>query len=435
MRRLLLNDFRCFAGPFDIPLAPLTVLVGENSSGKSSLLAAIRIAWDLGRRPPPDFNEDPFLLGTYEQIATYRAGRAGRARSFSIGAEDVFRPVPRRDASAEVVRVEAHFNEQGAQPHLFKSSIVSGGIEVAGQVSEDGVALTVKTPSGVRPIPADELPPSARFSTHSIALMDDYLLRWLAAKRRPEGRLPTPDDELYLVEDLLQRVRFSGGARPYAFAPVRSRPQRTYDPIKDSPDPEGQHVPMVLARTLRDVGPRGQSLKDSLVAFGEASGLFHDLKVRRLGKEGDPFQLLVKSFGTNRNLVDVGYGISQILPILVEIFTGPRDRVFLIQQPEVHLHPRAQAALATLFGELAAARQCQLIVETHSDYFIDRLRMDTRDGFGAKSEDISLLYLEPDKSGTKIHPLKFDARGDLIDVPSHYRRFFLEEERRFLGLP
>src|SRR5438105_7881207 len=86
LETLILENFRCFGERQEIPLAPLTVLVGENSSGKSAFLAATRLAWDLGNgRRFLDFNEDPFNLGAYDQIATYRGGRAGRAKSFSIG--------------------------------------------------------------------------------------------------------------------------------------------------------------------------------------------------------------------------------------------------------------------------------------------------------------------------------------------------------------
>ena len=62
--------------------------------------------------------------------------------------------------------------------------------------------------------------------------------------------------------------------------------------------------------------------------------------------------------------------------------------MFLLQQPEVHLHPSAQAALGSLFCQVAAAGK-QLIVETHSDHVIDRIRMDVRDGTSAlKHEDV-----------------------------------------------
>ena len=113
MNKLILENVRSLGDRQEIPLAPLTMLVGENSSGKSTFLAATRIAWDLGEgRRVVDFNEDPFRLGAYEQIATYRGGRAGRAKSFSIGQE--IRQRRRGRKSPVAVRVEGCFVQIGS---------------------------------------------------------------------------------------------------------------------------------------------------------------------------------------------------------------------------------------------------------------------------------------------------------------------------------
>src|SRR5881396_1662040 len=75
------------------------------------------------------------------------------------------------------------------------------------------------------------------------------------------------------------------------------------------------------------------------------------------------------------NLVDVGYGVSQALPILVDTLQRPAaDEVFLLQQPEVHLHPRAQAELGSFFVSQAGKKR-RFVIETHSDYLVDRVRM------------------------------------------------------------
>ena len=97
-----------------------------------------------------------------------------------------------------------------------------------------------------------------------------------------------------------------------------------------------------------------------------------------------------------RNLVDVGYGVSQSLPVLTELLSDNAPSTYLLQQPEVHLHPTAQAALGSLFCNIAA-KGVQMLVETHSDYLLDRIRMDVRDGKGEptlKPEDVSILYFE-----------------------------------------
>ncbi len=108
--------------------------------------------------------------------------------------------------------------------------------------------------------------------------------------------------------------------------------------------------------------------------------------------------------------------------------------MFLLQQPEVHLHPQAQAALGTLFCNVAAGGR-QLVIETHSDYIIDRVRMDVRDGTtGLKPEDVSILYFEPGDPAVKIHSIRIDGAGNVLDAPQGYRQFFAEELRRSIGI-
>ena len=120
---------------------------------------------------------------------------------------------------------------------------------------------------------------------------------------------------------------FQTEPRPSAFAPIRTSPQRTYDPVKEIRDPEGSHTPMMLARLLESscIG-----FRDQMEQFGTASGLYSSLSVRKLGRSGsDPFQIEVKHPGAGRarNLVDVGYGVSQAIPIIVDCVSAAPARL------------------------------------------------------------------------------------------------------------
>jgi len=192
-------------------------------------------------------------------------------------------------------------------------------------------------------------------------------------------------------------------------------------------------------------------LKQRLENFGQSAGLFDEIRIRRFGASySNPFQVQVRKPGKNddkgpwRNLVDVGYGVSQALPILTELlrdnpeqqspknFHPRRPQQFLLQQPEVHLPPSAQAALVSLFCQ-AAGPQRQLIVETHSDNLMDRVRMDVRDGVSSlKPEDVSILFFEPHGSEVRIHSLRLDEQGSVLGAPDGYRQFFMDETTRSL---
>jgi predicted ATPase len=172
---------------------------------------------------------------------------------------------------------------------------------------------------------------------------------------------------------------------------------------------------------------------EALDNFGRACGLFDAIAIRRLGEyETDPFQLQVKIAGPAFNLVDVGYGVSQVLPILVDALTREPRGPLLLQQPEVHLHPRAQAELASFLAAVSKHRATQFVVETHSDHFIDRVRMDIRDAKTSSAKDVSLLYFERAKGIVNIHRIEIDDDGNVVDPPRGYRAFFLHEELRLL---
>jgi len=129
--------------------------------------------------------------------------------------------------------------------------------------------------------------------------------------------------------------------------------------------------------------------------------------------------------------VDVGYGVSQALPIVVDSILAPKNSVILIQQPEVHLHPRAQAALGKFFCTLAVADKKRFVIETHSDYLVDRARLSVASNV-IPANDVTIAFLERKGLDVNLHQLSVDAQGNVLNPPQAYRAFFLEEEIRLL---
>ena len=245
-------------------------------------------------------------------------------------------------------------------------------------------------------------------------------------------------DTIDSISNMLQHFSFqSARARPFASAPIRSSPHRTYDPTRPLADPEGAYVPTYFANVHFTNKKQWLSLKEKLEEFGTSSGLFDKIEVRHLGEmEGGPFQLEVSVKGRPRNLIDVGYGVSQVLPVLAELFRQDGPPVFLFQQPEVHLHPSAQAALGSLFCA-TVERGHQLVIETHSDYIVDRILLDIRDRkTNLRPDDVSILYFERERERKRlnvtIHSIRIDGEGNVVDPPSGYRGFFRGELNRVI---
>jgi predicted ATPase len=161
--------------------------------------------------------------------------------------------------------------------------------------------------------------------------------------------------------------------------------------------------------------------------------LYKKLSVKKLGQRpSDPFQLRVETSGPSANLPDVGYGISQALPIVVESVLATRGNLLLLQQPEVHLHPRAQAALGSFFVRQASSEKKDFVIETHSDYLVDRIRIEIAAGTIAP-EQVSILFFDRSALETKVHQLTLDSNGNILGAPKNFRTFFLKEELRLLS--
>lgn len=276
--------------------------------------------------------------------------------------------------------------------------------------------------------------------------MEETQRRWAFALLFEEENLGVSDadkkelkevvsnSELRNLQKALRSIALAFGRAPYAFAPMRTNPRRTYDPVMPVAKPEGSHIPMLLAEMSLSRSKEWARIRAGLREFGIKSGLFDQVDVIRKGKKlSDPFQIGIKSGGGEFNLIDVGYGVSQVLPVIVDTLqrSGKND-VFLLQQPEVHLHPHAQAELGSYFAR-QARKNGRFVIETHSDYMVDRVRMEVRRKT-LRPQDVSLLYFERARQGAVIHNLDLDEDGSITNPPKGYRQFFLDEENRLLDI-
>ena len=436
MTSLTLRNFRCFSTPGPVPLRPLTLLIGENSTGKTSFLAAVRLAADISFPGwVIDFNEPPFQLGSFSEIAHYKGGRAGRAQTFGITVESrMVHPPGKPD---RFVEHSAVFQRSGSHPVLKTQSFRQDANYIRVELEPDDdkpPAVVCRIGDYTETVPLKNLP--VRLASESVAFDWNAVIFFALEDRRSRNKGAALPDRREFVRLVRQATRHTlVDSRPICIAPVRTTPLRTYDPVSDTPVPEGSHIPMVLAKLFFQDKQGWKSLKDTLDRFGKESGLFTGVHIKALGRyETDPFQIRVRIKGPQANLVDVGYGVSQALPILVEALRSDAGSIHLMQQPEVHMHPRSQAALGSFLADLAANNQKQFIVETHSDYLVDRVRMDIRDGRSIRPDDVVLLYFERAGSNVAIHPITIDAAGNLVGEPNTYREFFLTEERRLLGV-
>lgn len=219
------------------------------------------------------------------------------------------------------------------------------------------------------------------------------------------------------------------------FAPIRTKPQRTYDRQRIEFSPEGEHTPYLLRNLLADRS-RDERFSSFLSSVGKESGLFDSICIKEWGtKVSEPFEIDVRLGDKQLGIQNVGYGISQVLPILVELFVREKSTYFAIQQPEVHLHPRAQASLGDLVYDQALNQKKGFLIETHSDFLIDRFRLRMRQSESNSKTDAQILYFERSAAGNHVSSLAIGEDGSLpLNQPEGYREFFVREELNLLGV-
>lgn len=207
----------------------------------------------------------------------------------------------------------------------------------------------------------------------------------------------------------------------YYIGPVREYPQRYYS---------------IIGETARDVGYRGQyvpHLLKSLLEDKEANLIFEKTKywlnyfemakntyLRRYEEINELVSILCEEYfsGINVNITDMGFGTSQVLPIILEGYFIKRGSTFIIEQPEIHLHPKAQSKLGDLFIDIAKQNK-NLIIETHSEHLIRRIQRRIAENV-ISCKDVAFYYVIIGDEGSEIKSLEINNNGYIKNIPEGF---------------
>lgn len=413
---LSLTNVRCFSGKQRVKLRRVTLLVGENSAGKSTVLGCLNALARLAnlkdlRDDLNPFDEKPFRMGLFDNVA-----RSGEPE-FRIGMEldgDHFRrfglEFTRGDGGGcREEALEAVTQRGQGEPRELRISrrpaAEAGGREgwlFQGKGFDFPVAqsevsytqfttwLSLSARVGALPYGGDTIQYRKRRGGGTTESEQAAFSKFVNFFRHP-FRLPETDVRLL----------------PITPRGIRRRRSYTHDPLDVS---DG-------------------SRRDSLNQRGRDMDLFDRVEV--IESAPGRYEAVVDVAGVSRNLMDVGYGVASVLPLLIEWVEAKPTTHFLLQQPEVHVHPSAQAKMVGMMAESPH----RFVIETHSDHIIDWFRILVSEGRMAAS-DLGIAYLErqsDDPTATKIHDIAVDDLGNLTGQPPGYRRFFSEETARLLG--
>ena len=432
-----LKNFRAFKDSGCVPIAPLTVLVGRNSSGKSSLLSMFLLLQQslerrLGRHqvPPLALRGDLCDLGTFEDVvfghnpnnkisfefqipSAYLQSESRRFERPLVDTEFprmsssrmYYPPYSRgRKGNAEVSDCTLNLefrDDQPFGPSLSKLVIEAAGIGSVSFVRTEGQERSQhwRTYSD-----GSEAGSCLELHFYRYAFFPDIRLRQseyrsLSQSSRQKAR--------HLVRSGTAALQwlFSSVSQTTFIGPFRSPPNRQYA-FSGSPSlREGisgvQAMELLIAEALVQ-GKRDRPLNTSINFWLKHLMIAKSIDIDTIAKGLSLFQFTLGGTGSARwaNYADVGFGISQILPVIVQGMTSRIGGIFLVQQPEIHLHPDAQALLVDFFIYLAC-RGVRCVVETHSEYFLIRLRRRLAEGakpvlVGLPNEELAYPNLNRD---------------------------------------
>ena len=456
------KNFRCFKDTGLLNLKKITLLVGENSSGKTSFLAGLNHISALMNQKDSDLNSPPFELGTFQDIYhNYKKGSKTQCLEYEFNLDTLnYRWVFKDDQGELTVSSfkATNMDKEHSISLEFKSDEKATFLET--QLSDEERKILESVFGKVV-----EIQDIKNSSLKRLKFSNKDIMRWPGrhgfiskirdiawiferelldrrARRGAQFVLPDLESKDNEIRNLFKRLAIglrqlaerhrSPEINFIALAPLRTEPVRIYlfPQSRGNLNPDGSHVPDKLLRHSIAIGSEKNYLGKMLQKFGKEAGLFKEISIKRLDEDSNyPFSIMVKTAqGKTSNIMDVGYGVSQILPVIFEIISSGSDAQFLVQQPEVHLHPRAQSAFGSLISELSKKGK-RFIIETHSDFILERLKYEIERG-AISNEDVGILFFDTEKKTTKIRQIDLSKKGLPINAPPSYRRFFLEELNR-----
>ena len=434
LTHLRIKNFKAWRDTGPMRLAPLTVIFGANSSGKSSLghllLALKQTALLADRKRALHLGDEHTLidLGTFADCIyghDLQQVLAFRLRWRLPHALTVKNTLDRRETfHGEELELTAQLlADKAAQPQTrdFAYRLIRDGQEaLAVRHARDGKSVTLVSEQ-LRLVHAQgrkwPLEPPDKFYRFA----DRTLSRYQNADFLAEFALET--------EHLLQHVFYLG--------PLRSHPRRVYQWSGDTPPDVGAQgeyaIPSLLAASETDRKlNRGKRKKiqrfDAFIAaWLKDLGVIESFSVKPVAKGRKEYEVLIRTHAgmPEVKLTDVGFGISQVLPALVQAFYAPPNAVVWMEQPEIHLHPSVQANLADAFisavqaYENSAPRNVQLIIESHSEHFLNRLQRRVAEG-QIGPDEVAIYFVDRTRQGAKLEPLRLNLLGEIENWPENF---------------
>ena len=413
------QNFKSWENTGKLQIAPLTGFFGANSSGKTSIFQTLLMLKQTAERPPEwdgaiDFGDEGSVVNLCSFNEVIHQHKSGLSLDISVswklpdkliigGRGAVGQALPRTPRSSNRLEIGGL---------SFSTTIVSAGadsvvVDGFGYMSDgyEFFGIVRDSDSQYKLVCPPNFKLQGAFSSSPFRC---YGIR--------DGSARVPDTPFLSFERAFKNL-FS---RIHHLSPLREPPRHHYIYGGEHPKGVGQYGEQAISALLAG---RIQllSVDEQILKWLQRLDLIDSYRLQADpdGEKDYEFRLKKHKDGPEVRLTDIGLGVFQILPTLALCYYVPEGSILILEQPETHLHPKAQGDLVDVFIDVVKNRNIQIILETHSEYLLSRLQRRIAEE-EIPATDTALYFCQVNHGTSEIERLNMDEYGNITNWPQDF---------------
>ena len=430
-----LNNFKAFQKSGIVDMKKINILVGPNSSGKSSFIKAL-----LTLKNTIDSKEEEIVLDLNREIGTFKTivfnNQLSNKISYSIDFENKstltredFRKIALRliifkltnnftQEISDTCNIEDMLNSlmEKSQDFIVDNIKIEFDLTSLDRVFVENFHINFTNGDSVT-IYKGENRYYIKHNNESVDLPDiikPYKFYFKINEKKLEGLEESQLETTAILEYVLDDIenRFSKFTDKLIYMePLRNKIDRVeYVTNLKTVNTVGSKGENILTALLGISKMEKKTIMDSINYWIRSFDLGECYEVQKL--VDDNYSILIKNkyTGISNNILDVGVGTSQLLPIIIESVNSEDGSTLIIEEPETHIHPNAQSKLADLIVDCAKKQEKRFIIETHSIFLITQLQILVAQG-KIDAKDVKVYYFLQDGDGSRVMDMKLTQKG------------------------
>lgn len=436
LKEIEVDNFRCFKN-LKYELGKITILTGANSSGKSSAIYTLLAALQSSEFPfslstngkyvnMGDFGDISFMHNKSNTIKlTFTFDQTKVVTRWTIEKSSNLPRLQHLEATSEAYKIVVSINETGKgyveytynkdkdtkdptiqlQSREFQKKIIAALNEFSGTDKKLSKTFSKQEIEFERKLRQDSKSFTARYKLNSLSEINEVVYK--------KGSHTFSENFNSLNRLFVSLNNKSNYISSFRFNPQKLRNEIAKADLKVGRFGDNHEDQIIYWESKKS--PKFKELKEALRKLT----ILNELKTVRV--PGGNFQVKIKTHkrGVYSAITDVGFGISQLLPIIVADTQLGKESTLMVSQPEIHLHPSLQSNFGDyLLGQIEAKKK-SYIIETHSEYLLNKIRLLIVEG-KLKTEDVKVYYFKNNGNDVISNELKFLKSGKIEGAPQDF---------------